>query len=419
MEQTQGSFAENNKAPQEFYLPRLNIVFFCESKELYDVAGQSATDRRLKRSKISVYSGGISGAVEMYQDKPTPDLLIIESQLATLELLADLENLAEICDSHTKVMIAGQYNDVDMYRELIRQGISEYLVMPTTPIRLIESLSSIYGSADETPMARSIAFIGAVGGAGTSVIAQNFSVITSSEHHLDTCYVDLDTSYGSASMNWNMEAKKTIKDLISMGREIDEEAVKGAMTHVSENLQLLSSPITPEYTVSTSPDNDEALEEMFCSVRRLSDLVVMDIPYGELSAIKQSALMSATHIYIVSLPTVRGLRNVSILYQALCRMRPNDAPPKIIFSQIDNPDIVALNKRFIVDSLGRDADHYIRYAPQAVERSVAEGLPFADVPDGEEVALDIEACVQGFFGRTMVREKKTGLQKIISDLLKQ
>ena len=419
MEQNQGSFTENSKSPQEFYLPRLNIVFFCESKELYDVAGQSATDRRLKRSKISVFSGGISGAVETYQDKPTPDLLIIESQLSTIELLADLENLSEICDAHTKVLIAGQYNDVDMYRELIRQGISEYLVMPTTPIRLIESISAIYGSEEEAPMARSVAFIGAVGGAGTSVIAQNFSVLTSSEHHLDTCYVDLDTSYGSASMNWNLETKRTLKDLTKMGREIDEAAVKGVMTHVSENLQLLSSPIEPEYTISASPDNDQALEEIFSSVRRLSDLVVMDIPYGELSALKQSAVMSATHIYIVSLPTIRGLRNVSILYQALCTMRPNDNPPKIIFSQIGNPDIVSLNKRFIVESLGRDADHYVGYAPQVVERSVAEGLPFADVPDGEEIAMDIEACVQEFFGRTVVREKKTGLQKIISDLLKQ
>ena len=79
MEHNHGSFADQTQAPLEAYLPRLNIVFFCESKELYDVAGQSVTDRRLKRSKISVYSGGISGAVETYQDKPTPDLLVIES----------------------------------------------------------------------------------------------------------------------------------------------------------------------------------------------------------------------------------------------------------------------------------------------------------------------------------------------------
>ena len=33
--------------------------------------------------------------------------------------------------------------------------------------------------------------------------------------------------------------------------------------------------------------------------------------------------------------------------------------------------------------------------------------------------FDIEACVQEFFGRTVSREEKTGLQKILSDLLKQ
>lgn len=408
----------NHDYPLEADLPRLNIAFFCESKHLYDVAGQASVDRRLKKSKISIFSGGIAGAVEAYSDKPTPDLLIIESNLPVVDLLAELENLAEVCDPSTKVMIAGDINDVDMYRELIRQGISEYLVMPTTPGKMIESLSHIYQGGDSAPLARSIAFIGAVGGAGTSIIAQNFAVSLASDHKVETCFIDLDTAYGSSAMNWNIEPKRTLKDLTDFGKEADDTAVKNCLMRVSENLNLLGSPIMPAYNVDSLADNQNILENIFCSTRRLSDMVVMDIPSGELSSIRKSAIMSACDVFLVSLPTVRGIRNVSILYHALCEMRPNDAPPKIILSQMGNPDVINLSRRVIIENLGRDPDYYVQYAPEPIDRAVAEGLSLADVSGGEGIMQDIQACVHGLFGRVMVREEPKGLQKFLKDLLK-
>ena len=38
--------------------------------------------------------------------------------------------LAEVCDPGTKVVVIGHVNDVPLYRELIRRGVSEYLVAP-------------------------------------------------------------------------------------------------------------------------------------------------------------------------------------------------------------------------------------------------------------------------------------------------
>ncbi|MEM6603670.1 MAG: hypothetical protein AAF621_06430, partial [Pseudomonadota bacterium] len=71
-----------------------------------------------------------------------------------------------------------------------------------------------------------------------------------------------------------------------------------------------------------------------------------------------------------------------------------------------------------IENLGRDADHYVQYAPEVIDRAVAECLSLADVPDGGGIAGDIDAIVQKFFGRDVVREEQSGIQKFLSDLLK-
>lgn len=412
--QPRENFASPSSAG-EVELPRLNVVFFCESKHLYDVAGQSSADRRLKKSKVSIYSGGIIGAVEMYQDKPTPDLLVIESNASMIDLLASLENLAGVCDAQTKVIIVGDHNDVNMYRELMRQGISEYLVLPLTPGKIIDSLSQIYGMEQSAPLCRSVSFIGAVGGAGTSILAQNFAVSISSNYGLSTCFVDLDIAYGSAIMNWNVDIKRSMADLLSSG-DIDDNSMLGAVTKVYDNLCLLGSPVDPSFDMSTVADT--SYEKMYLSTRRLNDLVIADIPYGELTPLKQSALLTSTDVYIVTVPTIKGIRNLSILFESIKELRPNDLPPKIIFTQVGNPDILTLNKRMIVENLGRDADHYIVYAPEVIDRALAEGLPLSEVKDGEDISADIDECILTFLGRQVMRKEMSKLQKFLSDLLK-
>ena len=43
-----------------------------------------------------------------------------------------LDRLAEVCDASTRLIVLGHVNDVLLYRELIRSGVSEYLVLPTS-----------------------------------------------------------------------------------------------------------------------------------------------------------------------------------------------------------------------------------------------------------------------------------------------
>ena len=111
-------------------IPRISIQAFCELPETAQAMQVAAEDRRLAKAHVSVHMGGVTAAVAHYQESPTPNLILIESSMPRQDVLAELDRLAECCDAGTKVVVVGHYNDVLLYRELLKRGVSEYLVAP-------------------------------------------------------------------------------------------------------------------------------------------------------------------------------------------------------------------------------------------------------------------------------------------------
>jgi pilus assembly protein CpaE len=95
------------------------------------------------------------------------------------------------------VVVVGRVNDVELYRELMRRGVSEYLVAPLNPLHLIEVISGLYLDPGCSPIGRVVAFVGARGGVGSSTIAHNVGWCIAEELHINTTIVDLDLPFGT------------------------------------------------------------------------------------------------------------------------------------------------------------------------------------------------------------------------------
>src|SRR5437660_10255936 len=107
-------------------VPRISIQAFCETAETAAVMQASGEDRRMAKAQLRIQRGGIAAAAEAYRNSPTPNVIVIESQSRGDELLAGLDSLAEVCDAGTRVIVIGLTNDILLYREMVRRGISEY-----------------------------------------------------------------------------------------------------------------------------------------------------------------------------------------------------------------------------------------------------------------------------------------------------
>src|SRR5690606_26302134 len=104
-------------------VPRISIQAFCETESIAHPIERASEDRRMAKTHVKVHMGGIETAIEFYHSAPTPNLIILESRREPRDLLQSLKSLAEVCDPSTKVVVIGHYNDVWLYRELIRSGV--------------------------------------------------------------------------------------------------------------------------------------------------------------------------------------------------------------------------------------------------------------------------------------------------------
>ena len=125
-------------------MPRISIQAFCDAAETAAAMQAAGEDRRMAKAHLKVQMGGITAAVEAYRTSPTPNVIIIESESRGDELLAGLDPLAEVCDAGTRVIVIGQLNDIVLYRELIRRGISDYLIAPVGTLDVIRSISGLF-----------------------------------------------------------------------------------------------------------------------------------------------------------------------------------------------------------------------------------------------------------------------------------
>ncbi len=125
-------------------LPRISVHAFCVTESVYRVMEQCATDRRLARVSMRITHGNIAAAANMFSSTPTPNLIILETEAGPRELMAELAPLAEVCDPSSRVIVVGRHNDIALYRELIRSGISEYIVAPFSMADIMAAMSSIF-----------------------------------------------------------------------------------------------------------------------------------------------------------------------------------------------------------------------------------------------------------------------------------
>jgi len=109
--------------------PRVSVQAFCANAATAATVKSASQDRRLDKAHLSVHMGGIAAAIDAYHKAPTPNVIMLETE-ASIDLLAGLDELATVCDAGTRVVVIGSAADVTPYRELVRRGVSDYVVGP-------------------------------------------------------------------------------------------------------------------------------------------------------------------------------------------------------------------------------------------------------------------------------------------------
>lgn len=321
-------------------IPRISIQAFCETEGISNPIERASEDRRMSRAHLKVHMGGIATALEFYQSAPTPNLIILESRQEPKELLHSLRQLAEHCDPTSKVVVIGHYNDVALYRDLVRSGVSEYMVAPISLADVIAVITAIFVDPEAAPLGRSIAFIGAKGGVGSSTLAHNTAWCMSNLFKSEVVVMDLDLPFGTANINFDQDPVQGIAEAVFAPERIDEVYLDRLLAQCAEHLSLLAAPSTLDRVYDFEAD---AFSSVIDTAQRTAPLLVLDVPHLW-SGWSRNTLAQADEIVITAVPDLANLRNAKNLVDMLKKMRPNDAPPKLILNQagvLKRPEISA------------------------------------------------------------------------------
>ncbi|EFG9941101.1 AAA family ATPase, partial [Escherichia coli] len=294
-------------------LPRISIQAFCETQGVATTVERAGDDRRMARTHLKVNMGGIAAATEQFQTAPTPNLLILESRDQPRELMAALAELSSYCDPSTKVVIIGHYNDVGLYRDLIRAGISEYVVAPISMADIMSVISAIFVDPEASPIGRSIAFIGAKGGVGSSTVAHNVAWAISNLFKSEVVVADMDLPYGTANINFDQDPGQGISEAVFSPERVDEVYLDRLLAQCSEHLSLLAAPSTLDRIYDFDP---EAFAEIIETAQRSAPMVVLDVPHAW-NGWTRKTLMNADEVVITATPDLANLRNTKNLVDML------------------------------------------------------------------------------------------------------
>jgi pilus assembly protein CpaE len=314
-------------------IPRISIQVFCENPATAEVVQITAEDRRLAKAHVSMHMGGLEAAVAHYGENPTPNLIIIETGLPRDLVLAQLDRLAENCDSGTKVIVVGHVNDIVLYRDLLRRGVSEYLVEPVAPLQLMEAISNLYNNPETEPVGHVYAFIGAKGGVGSSTVCHNASWALSEHLKSNVVIADLDLAFGTTGLDFNQDPVQGIADALSSPERLDEVLLDRLLTKCSEHLSIFAAPVVldRDYEITA-----EGCGQVIDVVRQHVPYVAADLPHSWAPWTK-SLLLQADEIIITAVPDLANLRNAKSIIDLLAQARRNDNRPHLVMNMVNVP----------------------------------------------------------------------------------
>jgi len=316
-------------AAHERPVPRISIHAFCEFPDTGAALQRAGSDRRLSKAHMNVQLGGIPAALEHFGGQVTPNLLIVETRLGGHEALAELDRLAEVCDPATKVVVIGRVNDVELYRDLMHRGASEYLVAPLDPLHLIEVIAGLYADPQGRPIGRVIAFAGARGGVGSSTLCHNVGWCVAEELEINTTIIDLDLPFGTVALDFNDEPGQSVADVLATPERLDDVLLERVLLKRGEHLSLFAAPAVLDRDFEAGL---EAYEAVLDAVRQTTPCVIVDLPHHWAPWVK-ATLIAADEIVVTATPDLASLRNTKNLAELLRHNRPNDAAPRLVLNK--------------------------------------------------------------------------------------
>ena len=384
--------------------PRVSVQAFCETTATADAVQSAGLDRRLAKAHLTIKMGGMEAAIETYHSVPTPNVIILETK-AGHDILAGLDELATVCDAGTRVVVIGSNQDVAPYRELVRRGVSDYVIGPVETLDVVRAICGLFSASEDTPVGRIIAVVGAKGGVGASTVAHNVAWAIARDIALDSVVIDLDLAFGTASLDYNKDPLQGIANAVFATERPDSAFIERLLAKCNDHLSLLAAPASLERVYDFGVD---AFDAVFDTMRLTTPVIVLDIPH-QWSGWTRRALVGADDILIVAEPDLANMRNTKNMLTMLKAARPNDRPPLYCLNQVGMSKRPEISPREFAKVIEGPSLAAIPFDPKMFGTAANNGQMIAEISASHRISKTFVHIANQLTGRGEPKKPKGSL----------
>ncbi len=324
-----------------------------------------------------VADGGSQQALEYLSVFPAPKVIIVDIGDSSAPLTAMLSLTAAFTED-TRLIGIGTINDINLYREMVGAGITDYLVKPVTEKALAAALAHaeepIHGpaAAADTPnpdKIKRIAVIGSRGGVGASSLAVNLAWLFSQEQKKSTALIDLDLEFGTVALLLDLEPITGLREALESPTRIDSLFVESATAKLTETLSVMATEETLSTDVHFKP---EAIDLLFDTLGRSHEVIVVDLPRSAL-AVRQRVFETATNVLLVTELTLPGLRDTMRILSSIEEVA-SGTPVTVVANRAGGAQ-QAMSPKDFQKALGHKVDFLIPQDEKAFKQGANNGKP--------------------------------------------
>lgn len=231
----------------------------------------------LGMQKARVQHGSILTAIESLPEGPVPDILVVDVS-GIDDPVMRLNDLAEVCNPKTEVIVIGERNDIVLYRDLKAGGVAEYFFKPLVSdilVRSIKNLIAGYATPHSARTGKLIMVLGVRGGVGATTITVSLAWHLAEELERRVLLLDLDLQGGDAVLQLDSAPSHAVREAIDHPDRVDDLFLERGVTKVTPRLGLLAS-LEP-FNELVIPD-EEAVLKLISTLRQRYRYVFVDVP---------------------------------------------------------------------------------------------------------------------------------------------
>ena len=337
----------------------------------------AASERAFSDGLADVMPGGVDvrrvsirAAITSMRKATTPRVLVVDISGEDQPLTA-LAQLADVVEPDVCVLVIGELDSVDFYREVTHNlGARDYLPKPLTSEKVARHFGALVAgqtrAADGAPGGGLVIITGAHGGVGATTLAVNLAAHFGISMRRHTVLLDPDLHLGDAAFLLNIKPGPGLRMALETPERIDALLAERAAQPAAERLHLLAGeePLTAK--LNYAPD---AAASLIAALRRRYNFIVADVPFRQRPLCDD--LMELVHQRVlVMLPTLASVRaTLRLLPVSIKAGQPKR--PVIVLNRVGSTG--SLTRRQVEDALAVKVDVAIPDQPRQVAAAATMG----------------------------------------------